>query len=387
MQYQEEIILTTAYGISLTGKSHLARGIPCQDAHAIVKLNNGWWIAAVADGVGSASHSQIGSYIAAYECVRYCEQNIPKSDNKEDILSVIKSAYAHAFYMIVKESENNGHPIYNYDTTLHTVIYNGDQLFYGHSGDGGIIGLDTSGEYVVITKPQKGSDYESVIPLRSGPDSWEFGYYSGLVSVAVITDGMLETICNYLLRKDGNDSVYVPLVTYFADPKGFTGIDAIDSQIIESIREFVDSPHNYNSEHFYSRLLDIYKHRINNDRTAEETIREIKSKDTPVRMMQGEQDDKTIVCLMNLDCDCKDQDPSFYGEVDWKAFQEKLYHSLYPHLFSDESKNSSKLNNTDDGAEQNDNNKKKVKMHKDNRKRLIKFKHTRHRRFIKSCHK
>ena len=37
------------YGFSLTGKSHVTKKIPCQDSHKIKKMENGWYIAAIAD--------------------------------------------------------------------------------------------------------------------------------------------------------------------------------------------------------------------------------------------------------------------------------------------------------------------------------------------------
>lgn len=326
--------MISVYGISQTGKSHFSRDVPCQDSHIVSQLDNKYWIAAVADGVGSASHSQIGSRIAVTECVGYCKSNILTTTKKEDILSLLKAAYSHAFYMILKESENCGFTLDSFDTTLHTVVYDGTTIWYGHSGDGGIIGLNTNGKYTVITKPQKGADCESVIPLRAGPEAWVFDTYDDLASVMILTDGMLETICNYLLKRDNQDHAYVPLASFFADPKGFTGETEPDNQIINAINEFVVGAKDYNPELFYSRLTDIYKKRIHNNQEIENIIQNIKKNNTPIKMMQSEQDDKTIVCLINHDAICMNQDSKYYSEVDWKSLQQRLYYSLYPYLFN-----------------------------------------------------
>ena len=52
---------------SLQGPSHVDEGTPCQDTHGVRVLGeapHGVLIACVADGAGSAKHSEIGSAIA-----------------------------------------------------------------------------------------------------------------------------------------------------------------------------------------------------------------------------------------------------------------------------------------------------------------------------------
>ena len=49
------------YGMHLRGVSHIEKDLPCQDYHKCVKLDNGWILAAIADGVGSAKYSERGS--------------------------------------------------------------------------------------------------------------------------------------------------------------------------------------------------------------------------------------------------------------------------------------------------------------------------------------
>lgn len=56
-------------GVSVPGFSHLADGTPCQDAHAIAVTLNGWLVAVVSDGAGSAARAQDGSRCFADELV------------------------------------------------------------------------------------------------------------------------------------------------------------------------------------------------------------------------------------------------------------------------------------------------------------------------------
>ena len=66
------------YGYSLQGKSHIDRNTVCQDSSAAVKLKSGYYLGVVADGVGSAPHSDVGSGIAVESLQAYCEQYVKK---------------------------------------------------------------------------------------------------------------------------------------------------------------------------------------------------------------------------------------------------------------------------------------------------------------------
>ena len=61
-----------AYGITLDGTYHIKNKIVCQDAHAIEKCGDRMVIAAVADGLGSAEHSEIASRLAADISTAHC---------------------------------------------------------------------------------------------------------------------------------------------------------------------------------------------------------------------------------------------------------------------------------------------------------------------------
>lgn len=329
-----------SYGFSYTGKSHIARNIECQDAHRIEELRNGWWVAAVADGVGSATNSAKGSKIAVNTVVEFCKLFLPYDYNEDGILAMLKTAYYHAFKMIIKESVKTDEPIESFDTTLHTVIYDGKRIYYGHSGDGGIIGLNIFGEFVSVTKPQKDTDGIAVIPLRAGSQTWEFGTYSeDLASVLLVTDGMLETICNYLLKENGRDNVYIPLGSFFADPAGFQCDIEGNKQIVEEIGNFVNSPGDYDSSLFYKRLQEIYRKHISDSEKCDSVIQRLKQNDYPVSLMKREQDDKTIVCLINYDEKVDDHEAEYYDEVDWATLRDKLDRALYPHLYNDHQEN------------------------------------------------
>ena len=219
------------YGFSIQGKSHIDKGTVCQDSNKTGRLSAGYYFGAVADGVGSAPHSDIGSKLAVEKLYEYCDNNIKKGMGQMDVEDVLCAGYEYAMETIQKYADSHDKKIENYDTTLSAVIYNGKKIIYAHAGDGGIIVRQTNGIVKPVTKRQKGADGTSVIPLRAGERSWKIGTYSGNVAaVLLVTDGMLDgvfqpTLLNLpsstmeLARGDfSQDNVYIAAAEFFMNP-------------------------------------------------------------------------------------------------------------------------------------------------------------------------
>ena len=323
-----------SYGISLKGKSHYKNGVECQDSHRILKMDDGRVIAAIADGVGSAENSAIGSKIAVDTVVQFCKEYMPVDNDVISIKSMMRTAFNYAFKKIVEESESSRRTIESYDTTLYVVIYDGNRIVYGHSGDGAIIGLNEYGNYVEITRPLKGVDGFTVLPLRSGYSNWMIdSYEENLVSILMVTDGMLATICPYLLRDMDNYSnrAYIPLASFFVDPKGIPGGKNERKKTRRAIEEFMMGSENYNQDDFYDRLHRIYKRHIGED--ADRVIEELKQDNYPIAMMESEQDDKTVVGIINTDLELEDQEVEYYADPDWESLKEDWNRKAYPHMY------------------------------------------------------
>lgn len=329
------------YGFSLTGKSHTARGIPCQDAHRICELDNGWTIAAVADGVGSARNSQVGARIAVDTVIEFCREYMPWDYSQICIKSMMRTAYNYAYKQILREAEQSGEPVESYDTTLSMVIYDGHRILYGHSGDGAVIGLTAFGDYVEITRPQKGPDNVSVIPLRSGYTQWVIDSYDeDLAAVLLMTDGMRDALCPYLLRDPvtARDRVYVPLSAFFASQEGIGGTSEDQDAARQAIEDFLMADDGYPAEDFYTRLTAIYERHISEQ--ASEIMGALRKRNFPIMLMQGVQDDKTMVALISTDVSIADRPPEFYAEPDWTALQGAWNRKAYPHMYEESGEDS-----------------------------------------------
>lgn len=324
------------YGFSIIGKSHIKKGTCCQDSHAIKELGNGWIIAVVGDGVGSAKNSEKGSKIAVEAIVSFCEHFFPWDGSLLSLKSMLRTAYNFALKRIIIESKSSKEPLESYDTTLTTVLYDGSRIVYAHSGDGGIIGLNTFGDYSLITKSQKGKDGISVIPLRFGDSKWVIdSYEEDLSAVLLVTDGMLDILTPYILRDNENniDEVYVPLATFFMDPRGFLDSDSLSNDL-QIINDFVTNNADFNHLDFYSRLRSIYTAIISND--ANSVLETIINTNVPVSLMDSVSDDKTIVAIINNTMPIDTKESEFYAEPDWQKKQDAWNRIAYPHLYVQE---------------------------------------------------
>src|SRR4051794_8566077 len=76
----------TALGDSVAGTSHRARNCPCQDAFRFRVFGSvaEWLVIAVADGAGSAAHSEIGANLACEEFVRRVEADVCDAPFSQD---------------------------------------------------------------------------------------------------------------------------------------------------------------------------------------------------------------------------------------------------------------------------------------------------------------
>ncbi len=278
------------YGFSHAGLSHLRESLPCQDAHKSVLLNNGWAAAAIADGLGSSQFSEKAAAIAVGEFELWEGEVLPLIWESEVAMELIKKRFERALTKINAAALADGVYPYGYNTTLTAVLYDGFHMAYGHSGDGGIIGLTIRGKYKLITEPQKGEEHNSVIPFNSGEKNWVFGYEKEkLCSLMMVTDGLLDVAAPSLLKADeSSGGVYINFVRQFMDAT-ILGINA------------------------------------ENQKEKQTAVREF--------FLEGPSpavtDDKTMVCLISTASSPLPQEDSYFAEPDWDALHEKLNRRLY----------------------------------------------------------
>jgi hypothetical protein len=170
-------------------------------------------------------------------------------------------------------------------------------LYYGHSGDSGIVALTIDGLYEKVTEQQRDED-SRVFPLFF-EDKWVFGQFAKKVcSVFLATDGMLETLFPFLIRNE-TVNIHVNLAQFFMDNRNLRIDQEGESAVKARIEDFIKN---------------IPDEQVN--------------------------DDKTVVVLVNSSIKPKLQPDEYYIEPDWTALKRKRDEEwkrlAYPHLFKEQ---------------------------------------------------
>ena len=283
------------YGVSLPGTDHIKKDISCQDSHKIICKGSDVAIAAVADGVGSAKYSDVGSRLAVERAVGLCGAHITSEMPPDEILKIIKSGFAAALKAVEHEAASNEHSADQYDTTLTLAVLVHDNLYYGHSGDGGIIALAVDGRYMQVTQQQQDSSGR-VYPLFF-QDMWEFGVYEKKVAAVLLaTDGMYEPFFPIYIKND-DVNIHVQLAQSFMD----------------------------------YRKLDL-------ESLGQEAALERMTKYLENIPAEQVSDDKTIVVLINTSVRTCDQPESYYTPPNWaelkRRHDDEWRRSAYPDMYN-----------------------------------------------------
>ena len=204
------------YEVNLPGPSHVKLGTPCQDSCAVAECD-GVVIAAVADGLGSESHSDVGSKVAANAAVAYCEQNLASCARLDDAASLLRAAYHAAYEAVLDEAARAGLAVGQMDCTLCLALFDGRAVAYGQSGDSGLVVARDDGSYEVVTRMQR--DQEGRVFPLCFDDRWEFGCREGVATVMLCTDGVLEDlIAPPILARHAGDPIDARLARGFLHP-------------------------------------------------------------------------------------------------------------------------------------------------------------------------
>lgn len=202
-------------GVTKRGVAHRCYGTRCQDAHMIRRVKQvAIWkdggkrdrllpgkeyvVAAVADGLGSEAHSDIGATAAVNTAVStMCELIGTWCATGDSALAIsmprfLEQAMIKANNAVVKKAASMELPANEFDATLAIAVYDGEQLFYGSAGDSGVIAKTDAG-FELVTHPSREGE-ASTYPLYC-KDRWEIGVFGHHVQGFLLaTDGVLELL-------------------------------------------------------------------------------------------------------------------------------------------------------------------------------------------------
>lgn len=289
------------YAVTKVGFYHLEKNLPCQDYHYLKEQDRHFVIASVADGLGSEIHSDIASKIASEISVDYCSKAISRGMKKEEIIHRIKESFREALSSINDYVSQNNEDSSQFDTTLSLVVYMDGNVYFGQSGDSGILAYLCDGTYKLLSEKQN-DENGYVYPLCFGEERWQFGCEENVASILLATDGIFNLLFPYLLANQQN-KIYVSLAEYLMNNKMLKFNRVNYKKVQEKMTAFIES---------------LKKEEV--------------------------QDDKTILVLLDTSLKVKRQADDYYAVPDWKKLKEeydkKYFEEAYPSLITDKGEDS-----------------------------------------------
>ena len=243
-------------GVTRRGVAHRCYGTRCQDAHMIRRVKQvAIWkdggkrdrllpgkeyiVAAVADGLGSEAHSDIGANAAVNTAVStMCELIGAWCATGDSALAIsmprfIEQAMIKANNAVVKKAASMALPANEFDATLAIAIYDGDQLFYGSAGDSGVIAKTDAG-FELVTHPSRVGE-AGTYPLYS-KEKWEIGACCGHIEGFLLaTDGVMELLVPQFNNENLNEKAMHLFMGAGHKPVDASGIDVALEKRIESV--------------------------------------------------------------------------------------------------------------------------------------------------------
>lgn len=242
-------------GVTKRGVAHRCYGTRCQDAHMIRRVKQvAIWkdggkrdrllpgkeyvVAAVADGLGSEAHSDIGAHAAVNTAVStMCELIGTWCATGDSALAIsmprfLEQAMIKANNAVVKKAASMELPASEFDATLAIAVYDGDQLFYGSAGDSGVIAKTDAG-FELVTHPTRGEGEATTFPLYCR-EKWEIGsrHARGFL---LATDGLLELLVPEFNNENLNEKAVHLFMGAGHKPVSASDIDAALEKRVENV--------------------------------------------------------------------------------------------------------------------------------------------------------
>jgi len=221
-------------GDCCTGTSHRTRNTPCQDAFRYEAFGEfaEWLVIAVADGAGSAAHSEIGAKLVCDEFISRVPNIEPdKLANRDEIIEL----FATVRDTVIAEAERlNAVPRELACTVLLCVIGPMTATF-AQLGDGAIV-VGGSDEFRTVFWPEP-SEYANATDFLTEDrfrEAIQFATMSeSICELAVLTDGLQRLALDFTTRQ--------PHRAFFQPFFERLRVETEPTTLVEPFREFLDS--------------------------------------------------------------------------------------------------------------------------------------------------
>jgi hypothetical protein len=224
-------------GASSRGVSHLRSDLPCQDAYAYRVVSDDCVLAAIADGLGSAAHSEEGAKSATQSALDSLQESLSKKSKFyfKDWKEILLGAFKTAIEKLQQKSKESGVALREYGTTLIIIVIYKNQVAIGHIGDGAVVALCKKGDVKTVSAPIRGEYANEVMPITSAGalNAIRIFVTKDINAVAALTDG-LQNLC---IQNNTNEP-FIPFFTPFFDAIQ-KSMDVVASS--QELHDFLDS--------------------------------------------------------------------------------------------------------------------------------------------------
>jgi hypothetical protein len=229
---------------SVVGTSHVERGVDCQDYSAFSTLDigdNRAMVVAVADGAGSASHSQYGAELVCTSFVAEVENKLRNGAGLADLDETFGKDWLHYIQQrIVDIATSKETSQREYASTFLGAILDDESAVFYQVGDGGILysPIERDGEFFwgLVPKESEYANTTDFVTDKDAHDKIQCQFLSLPVSkLMIFTDGMQNLAIDYSQGTPGIP--FVPFLKPMFAP--FESSASVD--LTEKLRTFLGS--------------------------------------------------------------------------------------------------------------------------------------------------
>jgi len=228
-------------GATAQGTSHQRTGAPCQDAVAWARSASGrHFVAALADGGGSAPAAELGARTAVSSVARFFLATLDTADSL-DVSDVggeqlMREAFTAARAAVADAASASQRPIADLATTLCIVLAHRDELCAAQIGDGLVVARSRTGELSAVARPLRGEYANEVVFLTAGTELPSFEITTLQLddtdAFALSSDGLRLLVTQHAVTGE-------PYAPFFED--AFAAVsDGASSQAIAEFLERID---------------------------------------------------------------------------------------------------------------------------------------------------
>jgi protein phosphatase 2C-like protein len=245
-----------------TGSSHLKTGLPCQDRFACAALPTDTFVAALADGAGSAAMAERGAEIVVDTVVRSLSAAL--QDGRTGICEILRQAAVEARERTLAVARDLGVEPRELASTLLAAVagpMGGGAL---QIGDGVIVVGEGADEWCWVFWPQRG-EYANTTHFLTDEDAEAHlqvdALSVGVTDISLLTDGLEPLALHYktktvfdrffggmfepLLRSEGSSEIgqlSVALESFLTSPRIATHTDDDVSLVVATRRSATPHP-------------------------------------------------------------------------------------------------------------------------------------------------